>query len=304
LAQGGTITATPPSRSLALARGRRNWRGGGRPAMAWRFQITSTRNQTVKDLLKLRLKRKARLGQNLALVRGRRLVQSIGELLPFHRVYTHEEPAKWSGYNAERIVSVDRPVLEHIIFGPSREEYKGRLDDDEFVIGTVEQPKPVDDFPDGARRLLALDGISNPENMGMLLSSAVALKFDGVVLAGPCVDPFSYKVLEASQAVGWLLPYHYANAAEILALCQRHCLEPCAADARGVRLPELPRRPAGTRGFCLTVGSESRGVHPDLLAGCTRIALPMSELTESLNAGVAGGILMHALSCAWSGPPG
>merc|ERR1740121_675267 len=95
------------------------------------------------------------------------------------------------------------------------------------------------------------------------------------------------------------MPYRYGSAAELLSLCKKHRLAPCAADPEGVPLAELPELAEGYEGFCLAVGSESQGVSPELLAGCTRVALPMSELVNSLNAGVAGGILMHALACAW-----
>jgi len=147
--------------------------------------------------------------------------------------------------------------------------------------------------------LLAVDGVRKPENMALLLSTAVALRFGGVVFSADTVDPFHYKVLEASQAVAWTLPYLYASSSELLALCRRHQLLTCAADTAGTPVSELPLLQHGLRGFCLAVGSETRGVQPEYLQGSTRVALPMSHLSDSLNAGVAGGVLMHALACAW-----
>ncbi|CAE8598107.1 unnamed protein product, partial [Polarella glacialis] len=115
-------------------------------------------------------------------------------------------------------------------------EYAKQLDEDDFVLGTIEQPKPVVEFEPNPRRLLAVDGIKHPENMGMLLSSAVALKYEGLLLSANCVDPFSYKVLEASQAVAWTMPYRYVTPAELLELCKRHQLLPCAAALDGIPL--------------------------------------------------------------------
>jgi len=141
----------------------------------------------------------------------------------------------------------------------------------------------------------------------MLLSTAVALRYSGVFLSGNCVDPFNHKVLEISQAVAWTMPYRYGTTDELLEICKRHRLATCVAQSAAppavpiAELPELDGRKF--QGFCLAVGNESRGVSPELLAKCTRVALPMSELVESLNAGVAGGILMHALACAWAAPP-
>ncbi|CAE7243590.1 unnamed protein product [Symbiodinium natans] len=137
--------------------------------------------------------------------------------------------------------------------------------------------------------------------MGLLLTSAVALKFDGVVFSSECVDPFCYKVLEASQAVAWTLPYRsYATTQQLVELCDRHQLLLCAAHAGGKPVSEVSQLSSDRRGFCLVVGNEADGIRAELLHSCAQVALPMSELVESLNAGVAGGILMHALTCAWT----
>eukprot|EP00971_Amphidinium_carterae_P289608 5750240-Amphidinium_carterae.1 len=67
----------------------------------------------------------------------------------------------------------------------------------------------------------------------------------------------------------------------------------------GVRVSQLPSKPASAEGFCLAIGSEAHGVSQEVRAGSTLVAMPMSELVDSLNAGVAGGILMHALASRW-----
>lgn len=266
-----------------------------------RYDITSVQNPAIKELLRIRRKRRERREQGVALIRGRRLIQAVGEFFPFKQIFTHEDPGSWGGYRAERILRTERAVLEHVLFPKTQaqREHARQVTDDDFILGTIDQPQPVEDFEEGTRWLLAVDSIKHPENMALLLSTAVALKYDGVAISASCVDPFNYKVLEASQAVAWTLPYRFFDdPSELLAICRRHNLEPCAADARGTYVSDLPARTEGS-GFCLTLGSESSGVQPTLLAQCTRVALPMSDLSDSLNAGVAGGVLMHALACAW-----
>ncbi|CAE7225716.1 ysgA [Symbiodinium pilosum] len=188
-------------------------------------------------------------------------------------------------------------MQQHVLFGP-KAPLKS-LDDDDLVIGQISQPQATEEFHSSTRCLLAVDKIKHPENMGLLLSSAVALKFDGIVFSAECADPFCYKVLEASQAVAWTLPYRYATAQQLVELCERHELLLCAAHTDGKPASEVMQNLSGQRGFCLVVGNEADGVHAGLLRSCMQVALPMSELMESLNAGVAGGILMHALTCAW-----
>lgn len=231
-------------------------------------------------------------------VRGKQLILALGEHFRFQKVFTHEAGEELP-YNAAKIVRTSEDVLKHALFGPGREEYIKIREKDDFIVGVIQQPQPIGQFHGDPKWLLALDGIRHPENMGLLLSTAVALKFDGVLLTKTCVDPFNYKVLEASQAVAWTLPYRYTTSTELLEICARYKLEPCAADPRGEPLDHLPVLGKERRGFCLAVGNEARGVDPALLIKCTKVGLPMSELMNSLNAGVAGGILMHALACAW-----
>lgn len=279
-------------------------------------EILSIRNPAIKDLYRLRVgRRRAREKQGLVLVRGRQLIAHLGEYFKFDCVFTHEGGDTFKQYNAGEVVRVDKAVLKHVLFSQTWQAFKKsqRLDDDEYVVGTIARPQ-ASDFSAQAppQRLLALDSVKHPENMGLLLSTAVALRFDGVFLTGKCIDPFSHKVLEASQAVAWTLPYRFGTPEELLQICKEHRLVPCAAAAEGsggaggeawsssmpvAQLQELDGRKHD--GFCLAVGNEARGVCPELLRKCRRVSLPMSELVESLNAGVAGGILMHALACAW-----
>lgn len=260
--------------------------------MAGFFDILSIRNPAIKELVRLRLgRRRARLQKGLALVRGRQLIQFVGESFKFREVYTYEPREAFASYHADRVVRVEKKVLKHVLFGPSKEEQAASLDEDDFVLGTIEQPVAVSQF-DKPKRLLALDGIKHPENMSLLLTSAVALKFDGVIVSPSCVDPFSYKVLETTQAAAWTLPFQYATAAELTDLCRRHQLLLCAASADGQPLSDLPSH-SEQRGFCLVVGNEATGVSPEILRSCSQVALPMSELIDSLNAGVACTSAVH-----------
>eukprot|EP00929_Paragymnodinium_shiwhaense_P043396 TRINITY_DN22314_c0_g1_i1.p1 TRINITY_DN22314_c0_g1~~TRINITY_DN22314_c0_g1_i1.p1 ORF type:complete len:271 (+),score=49.11 TRINITY_DN22314_c0_g1_i1:113-925(+) len=268
--------------------------------MASRFDIVSIRNPVVKELFHLRKRRRIRADRGLTFVRGQQLIKSMGEYFQFKNVYTWEEPKACSAYNAEKIVRVEKDVLKHVIFGPSRQHHAERLGlhDIDLVVGTIEPPAAVDNF-EKPSRLLAVDGVRQPENMGLLLSTAVAMQFDGVVFSDDCIDPFNYKVLEASQAVAWPMPFRWASAADLLALCESHGLTPFAADTQAAPVTDLPIGAIAEKGFCLAIGSEASGVRAELREGCRQVALPMSELVDSLNAGVAGGILMHALTCAW-----
>eukprot|EP00435_Cladocopium_sp_Y103_P051504 s734_g16.t1 len=265
------------------------------------YDILSIRNPKVKELFRLRVggRRAREKTRGKCLVRGKQLVESMGSLgFKFKEVYSHQPRETFAAFNAEKVIRMEKDVLKHILFG-TKERISRKCEDDDLVLGQIEQPEEIQEFDDSAERLLMIDRIKQPENMGRLLSSAVALKFDGVIFNRECVDPFSYKVLETSQGVAWTLPYRYASNEELIEFSRRRQFMLCAGSPRGWPLADLQSF-GDHRGFCLIIGNEGDGVHKELLKHCTEVALPMSELMESLTASVAGGILMHSLSCTWN----
>eukprot|EP00434_Breviolum_minutum_P038665 symbB.v1.2.034305.t1/scaffold4327.1/size41138/2 len=256
------------------------------------YDILSKRNPAIKELFHLRAGgRRARSQRGgLCLVRGKQLVESISSVgFKFKEVYSHQPRETFSSYYAEKVVRVQKPVLEHVLFGVKQKFYAKKFDDDDFVVGTIEQPKEVLEIDPSAERLLMIDRIKVPENMGRLLSCAVALNFDAVIFNRECIDPFSYKVLESSQAVAWTLPYQYLSNAELISLAERRQWMLCAGSPRGRPLSELSNFDEH-RGFCLIIGNEADGVHKELLKHCTEVSLPISERMDSLNAGVVGSL--------------
>jgi TrmH family RNA methyltransferase len=163
------------------------------------------------------------------------------------------------------------------------------------ILLVIDRPEPVTDPPADCRRLLLADGIADPGNLGTLIRSAAAFGFDGVYTVGG-VDAFAPKVLRASVGACFAVRLGACSApAAFLSTCVERRMAVVAAVTRDGE----PPRDAGSN-FVLVVGSESHGVSPELLALATRrVTVPIHRSVESLNAGVAGSILMHALT-----PPG
>jgi TrmH family RNA methyltransferase len=140
-----------------------------------------------------------------------------------------------------------------------------------------------------ATPFLVLDNIHEPGNMGAILRSSKAFGFYTVYCVD-CVDPYSPKVLRASSGMTLQL-----NIIE----CGYNELPKDAtlfiADMRGGVSPEksIPK----SSNFGLVLGNEGRGVSPAICnLPHTVISIPMNPDCESLNVGVAGGILMYCLS--------
>ena len=152
-------------------------------------------------------------------------------------------------------------------------------------------------------KLLALDGVQDPGNLGTLLRSAAGMGWGGVFLLPGCCDPFNDKALRASRGAALSLPIQKGDAAALLYACGAHELQSLAASASGEDAERISRKqhnqgsaPGGGKGrggVCLVLGSEGQGVSEEIRSLCREVAIPMAEGVESLNVGVAGGILMH-----------
>ncbi|MEW5312214.1 MAG: hypothetical protein WDW38_003861 [Sanguina aurantia] len=174
-------------------------------------------------------------------------------------------------------------------------------------------------------RLLVLDGIQDPGNLGTLVRSALAFGWDGVWLLPGCCDPFNDKAVRASRGAVLRLPMDMGSVQELAELSTAAGLDILAADmgdeeeeeglgvggsggsgssgdngtgSAGSRGSEGGGGGRKGRGVALVLGSEGQGLSPEVRnLHPTLLSVPMAhDKMESLNVGVAGGVLMFALS--------
>ena len=143
-------------------------------------------------------------------------------------------------------------------------------------------------------RLVALDGVQDPGNVGTIIRTADAAGLDGVLLSAQCADAFSPKVLRATMGSVFRMGIRVTEdlPGELTRLKQEG-FSVLSSQLDGT--PFYEREPVGER-FCLVIGSEGNGVTPEVQQLAThRVKLPMRGGAESLNAAVAAGIMMYEL---------
>lgn len=143
--------------------------------------------------------------------------------------------------------------------------------------------------------VIVLAGLQDPGNLGTILRSAEAFGSAGVLLGEGTVSPFNSKVIRASAGSMFRLPIVLAKAAE--------GLEEISAKLRGknVRLiatsshKGTPLDQANLTGpSAFFIGNEGSGLPRAVLAQADElIAIPHTPQVESLNAGVAGSIMLY-----------
>ena len=161
------------------------------------------------------------------------------------------------------------------------------------VFALLQTPAPPTQLLHSARRLLALEGVQDPGNVGTLLRSAAAFGFDGVLLGPGCAAPFAPKTPRASMGAAGRLPVLTVPDLPAALTAMRGRGVTCLAAAL---YHSRPLDEVGTDfpgGLCLVIGSEGQGLTDAAVAACdAAVRIPMTELVESLNAGVAGSVLL------------
>jgi RNA methyltransferase, TrmH family len=143
----------------------------------------------------------------------------------------------------------------------------------------------------GISLLLVAVGIQNPGNLGGLLRTAEAAGATGAWLTDGCADPYSWKSLRGSMGSAFRLPVRRGVAtADLMAALRARGLRTLAADAAA----PLRYDAADLSGpLALLVGSEGTGLPEELArAADLRVSIPLLPPVESLNVGVAAGVLL------------
>ena len=137
--------------------------------------------------------------------------------------------------------------------------------------------------------MLLLDGIQDPGNLGTILRTADALSIPVALLEG-CADPYSHKVVRASMGAVFRTPVQLTTW-ETAKKCFGEQNIPVAVTALSDRAVDL--RSAQLQKMAVVIGSEGRGVRPEILGNAQReLIIPMDPNCESLNAAIAAAIVM------------
>lgn len=142
-------------------------------------------------------------------------------------------------------------------------------------------------------RLLALDGITNPQNLGMIVRSALAGTIDGILLPERGSASLGPLVLKASAGTLYRAPIiRCQKLHSALRQCQEHGAQICALDANA----DSSLFGREEHAFCIYVlGNESEGVSREVRAlADTLVSIPMRNQVESLNVAVTASLIAYS----------
>ena len=253
------------------------------------FLITSRQNARVRAL---RAAFAARRHGEIVAIEGDHLIhEALRSGLAIESVFLREDRVAMA---QEFPSGVDVVLLSHEVFDSAAETGTSQ-----GVAALVRRPESRY-LPQRGDLLLIAAGLQDPGNLGTLIRSAEAFSAAAVLLTEGTVDAWNAKSLRASAGSVFRMPLVRWSDTLRRSL-QQHGIRllaavPAAAFAQAREGPAvLPAHLTDLRGGCaLMIGNEGAGLSPELLAladAC--ITLTMPGPTESLNAAVAGSLLLY-----------
>lgn len=258
--------------------------------------ITSTANRTIVEARKLRL-RKHRQEQGRFLLEGLQLLTMALDagLVAAQIFYCPEHFTGPQGPALiDRFAHATGKAAELLQVTPQVMAALSEREGPQGIVGTFPLfTTPIEAIAlDGAQLVLVLDRPQDPGNLGGLIRTADAVGAAGVVILEPAVDLFDPKAVRASMGSVFNLPV--ASTSDAPGALRYLTYKGLAAVGASEHAGE-PWGESALQGACaLILGNEARGLSSDVTPYVRRwVSLPMRGKAESLNVGVAGGVLMY-----------
>ncbi len=250
--------------------------------------VTSLQNPQVKIWRSLNGSRAARVKHGLFLAEGEHMA---GEALKEHKARTLLLDASVREKYAVlgEMASAQGVLLVHVASHVMAALCDAKTPQGVVAVcdyPTVGLPDPPGDW------LVALDGVQDPGNVGTVIRTMDAAGFPGLLLDERTADPFAPKALRATMGGAFRVPAaRCADLPATLRSLAERGYDIIAGDLRGQDF--YRRRPARDK-ICIVIGSEGQGISPAVLETATmRLKIPIVGGAESLNAAVAGALMMY-----------
>ena len=144
------------------------------------------------------------------------------------------------------------------------------------------------------RRLLLLDCLQDPGNMGTIIRTADAFAFDGILVSQGCVDVFNGKVLRATMGSIFHIPiWQVGTSLDAVQQLKEAGYLVYATHLQGNTMKNIQNT---KEKVALIIGNEGKGIAPEVAKAADKwVKIPMPGQAESLNASVAAAIFMYTM---------
>lgn len=237
--------------------------------------ITSKDNEKIKYIRKLRLNKYIKEEEKF-IIEGENLVKEAynsGILLEVYSIEELDIEVKTT------LVSYD--VMKSI----------SNLNTPSKVLGICKIFEFNDELSD---KIIILDKISDPGNLGTIIRSATAFDFDMIVLSNDCTSIYNEKVIRASEGMIFKNNIVYKNLLEFVPFLIKNGYDVYGTSVvNGINVSDIEKN----KKIAFIIGNEGNGISGEVKELIDKnLYIKMNKNCESLNAAVASSIIMYELS--------
>lgn len=233
-------------------------------------EITSASNPLIKDLLKLNKVKEAK-ELNKVLLEGYDLLDLAYSHNTLDLVLTclKKEP-----YKGVETIYVPKFILEKLSNNKSTQD----------VIGVAHY-----EFNESikGRRLVYLDGVQDPGNVGTIIRTALAFSYDGVILSSDSASIYNSKVIQSSKGAIFSLPLYLNTSLKNLKNDGYNIIVTALHNSVDYETIKLDSS------FVIVLGNEGQGVKKENIDLASHVVKIDMDNIDSLNVAIAGGILLN-----------
>lgn len=243
--------------------------------------IESNQNKIIKEVNSLKAK-KERDKTGLFILEGKRLVDEIPNSWEIKYLLKAESYSE--DINFEKVYTVKDSLFEKISETVNPQGILAVCHIKEFDVTNVDYSN--------SPFFVVLENVTDPGNMGTLIRTADAAGADGIFLSKGCVDIYNPKVIRATMGSIFHLPiYRNLNLMDLMEDFKNNNVKTLAAHLKGT---STPYKVDMTTACAVIIGNEANGLSDEISEmGADLVKIPMPGKAESMNAGIAGGILIY-----------
>ena len=241
-------------------------------------RITSISNQLIKDIYQLKQK-KYRNQTRQFMIEGLHLVEEAYKNKVLKIVLSNDE-LLLNKFTDVRTILVNNQIIEKLSNTTTPQNVLG-------VVDIIENKFELVD------KYLILDGVNDPGNLGTIIRTSLALGVNHLILSNNTVDIYNDKVIRATQGAIFKANIFYTELEDIYIKLKQNNIKIITTSLEANKtLNDLERIDK----FAIVVGNEANGIsnvskeYADEL-----IIIPMKNNIESLNVGIASGIILYGV---------
>lgn len=254
--------------------------------------ITSCSNQSVREVIKLNQRAKARRDAGLFVTEGVKLFAEA-PIDRIEKVFIAQSAEK--GLRGEYRDKLSRTGCETVA-----DDVFCRMSDTKTPQGVLclvrqfpyREEEIVSDSVKKNPMFLILEDIQDPGNLGTLFRTGEGAGVDGILMSGQTVDIYNAKAIRSTMGSIFRVPFAYVeDIGKTVALLQKKGITVFAAQLDGAKFYEEYEY---TQGVAFLIGNEGNGLKKETASlADAHLKIPMQGKVESLNAAVAASILMY-----------